>query len=163
MFGLAFQIVSVLVFPIQKRHRQILLNVPQASYKSWSIHWLTKSPCFPTAMLNAAILLGVDYPRCPPHIITGVSLTGEHNSSNDNDLRVSRKPTKPTAIYTQNTMHHSKLDTCLRCGLVNTNRNFLMSNFSQGTRRHSYANMITRNLFSVCDVFNPQRFSKYTV
>ncbi|XP_022085627.1 THO complex subunit 5 homolog isoform X2 [Acanthaster planci] len=40
-----------------------------------------------SAILKAAVLLSVDYPRCPPHILVGVTLTGEHNDSNDNDIR----------------------------------------------------------------------------
>ncbi|XP_038053852.1 THO complex subunit 5 homolog [Patiria miniata] len=40
-----------------------------------------------SAILKAAVLLSVDYPRCPPHIVIGVTLTGEHNHSNDNDIR----------------------------------------------------------------------------
>ncbi len=40
-----------------------------------------------SATLSAAVLLNVDYPRCPPHIVVGVSQTGDHNSSNDNNIR----------------------------------------------------------------------------
>lgn len=52
----------------------------------------------PTATLSAAVLLNVDYPRCPPHIVVGVSQTGDHNSSNDNNIRVSGKPNKELSV-----------------------------------------------------------------
>lgn len=55
---------------VEESHRQFLATCVRGSAK-----------------LQAVILLSLDYPSTPPHIIIGVTWYGDHNANNDHDIR----------------------------------------------------------------------------